>query len=285
MAIDNDLTAYMCIHEGVDNSLLEQSLQSIIDQNTLPGEMIFACDGPLSLSKQEVLAMFRHTFFALGVRCLDCSSPVPVGHGHIRALALSHVTTRYVATCDSDDISSPNRFSMLLSKMRSQPNLAAVGSHVIEKNLLENTSPAYLKTVPLSTYAVRVSLGVRCPLNQMTTLLSVRALRTVGSYEDFYHNEDYYLWYKLLNSGYELCNIDDYLVTAHSDENSIDRRGGVKYFQSEAKMQWLLYKKNYSSLVGFISAITIRFIVQVVFPSIFRKYFYRKFLRKELVDG
>ena len=44
--------------------------------------------------------------------------------------------------------------------------------------------------------------------------------------------EDYYLWSRLLASGYKIANIDKALVWARVDRDFAARRGGTSYFKN-----------------------------------------------------
>ena len=70
-------------------------------------------------------------------------------------------------------------------------------------------------------------------MNQMTVMFKRQDILSVGGYQDFYHNEDYFLWIRLINADYQLANIPEVLVKVNVDAQTFVRRGGYRYFRSE----------------------------------------------------
>ena len=66
----------------------------------------------------------------------------------------------------------------------------------------------------------------------------------VGGYKDFYHNEDYFLWIRLINAGYQLANIPEILVHANVDFRLTNEEEGIDIFKVN-----LLFKYCYCVLI------------------------------------
>ena len=58
------------------------------------------------------------------------------------------------------------------------------------------------------------------------------------------------------------------------------RRGGWKYFKSEARLQKYMFEQGIINFPTFTSNIIIRFILQVLLPNGLRGFIFRKFARK-----
>ena len=127
---------------------------------------------------------------------------------------------------------------------------------------------------------IKEDMKTRCPMNQLTVMFKKDKVETVGGYIDWYCDEDYYLWLRLMLSGAKFANCDTVLCNVRIGEEMFDRRGGWKYFKSEAKLQkWMLDQK----VIGFgtyLINVTKRLIVQVLLPNKIRGWVFKKFARR-----
>ena len=86
-------------------------------------------------------------------------------------------------------------------------------------------------------------------MNLVTVMLRKSDIQAVGGYQDWYCEEDYYLWIRLALAGYKFYNINENLVNVRVGQEMYKRRGGMRYFKSEASLQKYMYKNN---LISFI---------------------------------
>lgn len=70
--------------------------------------------------------------------------------------------------------------------------------------------------------------------------VSKKTVLRVGNYQDWFWNEDYYLWVRMMMAGCVFANLPDVLVNVRSGEDQYARRGGMKYFKSELGIQKLM---------------------------------------------
>ena len=68
-------------------------------------------------------------------------------------------------------------------------------------------------------------------------MLKKNDVMKVGGYQDWYCEEDYYLWIRLTLGDYKFYNIQEYLVNVRVGEEIYQLRGGMRYFKSEAQLQ------------------------------------------------
>ena len=61
--------------------------------------------------------------------------------------------------------------------------------------------------------------------------------------------------------------------------DSYMRRGGLRYFKSEAALQLYMYKKNVIGLARLVLNISMRFVIQILMPNRLRKLIFKKFFR------
>ena len=81
-------------------------------------------------------------------------------------------------------------------------------------------------------------------MNLVTVMLKEESVQKAGGYIDWYCEEDYYLWVRMTEHGMTFGNLLDNLVNVRVGEEMYQRRGGVKYFKSEAKLQYYMYSKG-----------------------------------------
>ena len=60
------------------------------------------------------------------------------------------------------------------------------------------------------------------------------------------------------------------------------RRGGLKYFSSEYKLQIYLYKNKVISMLRLLINISVRFIVQVILINSLRSFIFKKIARNKI---
>ena len=116
-------------------------------------------------------------------------------------------------------------------------------------------------------------------MNLVTVMLKKNDILQVGGYKDWYCEEDYYLWIRLALAGYKFYNIQENLVNVRVGEEMYQRRGGKKYFNSEAALQKYMHEHKLISWPRCVYNILIRWTVQVVLPNKLRGWVFRKFAR------
>lgn len=111
----------------------------------------------------------------------------------------------YLAICDSDDLSHPNRFARQVAVMSRNPHLGGVGSRI---NVFQD-DPAQ-GYVPQWRWGLT---GGRGPFPFPTAMLRTSAIREVGGFDsDFSVVEDLDLCYRMAGHGWAFELLDDVLV-------------------------------------------------------------------------
>lgn len=102
---------------------------------------------------------------------------------------------------------------------------------------------------------------------------------SVGGYIDWYCEEDYYLWIRLALAGYKFGNVSENLVNVRVGKEMYGRRGGVKYFCSEAKLQSFMLKNKMIRFPRYVINVLERLILQVLMPNKLRGFVFQKIAR------
>jgi glycosyltransferase involved in cell wall biosynthesis len=114
-----------------------------------------------------------------------------------RGLAMAQ--GEYLARMDGDDVALPNRFSLQLEAMQSDPSLAIIGSAI--QLIDERGAPLRLDRYPLHDTAIRWQLLFHCPFAHPAVMLRAAVLRRWNLRYDTQASqaEDYRLWSRLLS--------------------------------------------------------------------------------------
>lgn len=101
-----------------------------------------------------------------------------------------------------------------------------------------------------------------------------------GGYLDWYCDEDYYLWLRMMQNGAIFANTGTVLVNVRVGKEMYRRRGGLKYFESEAKLQKYMLEHNIIKFPTYAVNVIKRFIIQVLMPNKLRGWVFQKFARE-----
>ena len=101
-----------------------------------------------------------------------------------------------------------------------------------------------------------------------------------GNYQHWFWNEDYYLWIRMMLGGCRFANLSDVLASARVSLEIYKRRGGKKYFDSEAGLQRFMYHHGLISCPKMWMNISIRFVIQCMIPNNLRGFIFQKLFRK-----
>jgi hypothetical protein len=112
-------------------------------------------------------------------------------------------------------------------------------------------------------------------------MLKKSKINEAGGYLDWYCNEDYYLWIRMAQKGFKFANTNEVLVNVRVGKEMYQRRGGWKYFLSEAKLQNYMLKNRLISFFEYCFNVSIRFVVQVLLTNRLRGWLFQKFAREK----
>lgn len=222
------MTTYNCA------STVEDTIKSILAQSYTNFEFLILDDG----STDDTCARIKGISDSR-IRFYQYKDNIGVGARLSQALEL--ITTPYIAKVDSDDISSPDRFSKQLSYLQNNPQLALVKCYlryfpdddVVEKSskfsFFKNIKEHEINSINTSELIHRELKRWLCFLHT-TYMGKTNAIKDIG-YPQSRTFEDYYLFYNLIKKGYLLGCLPEYLVsvrisntstTATTNESTID---------------------------------------------------------------
>ena len=274
----NDLkfSVSMCVYAGDNADFFKMAVDSILNQTRMPDEVVLVVDGPVPEALDLVIKKYSEDSLFHVYRFKNNQ-----GHGKARRFGLTKCSNDLVALMDADDISVRRRFEKEIEMFEHDPELTIVGGQVGEF-LSSPDKLESVRTVPLSDKDIKIYMQKRCPMNQPSVMFKKADVQEVGGYRDWFCNEDYYLWIRLAIAGKKFANSSDTLVNMRMSPDSYKRRGGVKYFQSEARLQKYMLHKKIINLPTYMINVTKRLIVQVLMPNSLRSWAFKKFARKTI---
>lgn len=273
----NDLkfSVSMCVY-GKDNpEWFKIAVDSILNQTVKPSEVVLVVDGPVPMELDNIICEYEKLDFFKVIRFEENQ-----GHGNARRAGLEACTNELVAIMDADDISAPNRFEKQLEAFGNN-ELAIVGGNITEF-IDEPENIVGQRTVPSEDSEIKEYMKKRCPMNLVTVMFKKSLVNSVGGFIDWYCEEDYYLWVRMALANLKFANVEDDLVNVRVGKEMYQRRGGWKYFKSEARLQKYMKKKKVIGFGTYFMNVNKRLIVQVLMPNKLRGWVFKKFARRSV---
>ena len=267
----------MSVYKNDNPTFFKLAVESATIKQTLrPSELILVVDGPVPVSIDSVISELQKEL-PMPLKCVRFKENQ--GHAGARQAGLEHATNNIVAIMDSDDIALPDRFEKQLQFLDGNPDIDIVGGQIAE--FIDNEDNIVgERIVPLEDTEIKEYLKARCPMNLVTIMARKDAIQRVGGYMDWYCEEDYYLWIRMALAGCKFANLPDTLVNVRVGKEMYSRRGGWKYFKSEAKLQGYMLTHKVISFPRYVYNVSIRFVVQALLPNKIRGWVFRTFARK-----
>ncbi len=263
----NDKPEY--VRAALDSMLVSQSVK--------PSEIVLVQDGPVPDGLQKLLTEYEGKYTGvMHVIRLEKNS----GLGNALRLGVENAQYDICARMDSDDICLSDRFAKQLAYLEEHPECDIVGGQMTE--FIDNPDNIVgRREVPLTNEEIYEYMKSRCALNHVTVMFRKEAVMKVGNYQDWFWNEDYYLWVRMMMAKCKFANIPDVAVNVRSGADQYARRGGKKYFDSEIGIKKLMLENGMISKKDYCINYIERFIIQLLMPNNVRGWVFRTFARKK----
>lgn len=255
---------------------LQLALESIINQTVKPSEIVLVQDGKLTEELQAVITEYLQNYPTI---FKTYALKQNQGLGKALNFGMQKCSNELIARMDTDDIAEPNRFELQIKEFEQDKELMLCGGHIAEfaDNPAEITS---YRNVPLKHNEILNFAKKRNPFNHMTVMFKKQAVQSVGGYMDMPYFEDYWLWARMLKTGYKVKNINQVLVKVRAGQDMIARRGGNSYIKEIIKFERSICNLGLIDTSTFTKMTIIRILISII-PLGMRTIFYNKFLRKD----
>lgn len=271
--MNTNFSVAMCVYEKDKPEWFDVAVQSVLNQSVKPDEVILVVDGPVSEALSEIIKKYEKNGLFKVIK-LNTNQ----GHGKARRISLENTTNELVALMDADDICVYDRFEQQFRLFEEKPYLDIVGGNIAEF-IGDISNVVGKRIVPTTDKEIKEYLKKRCPFNQMTVMFKKSSVLLAGGYLDWYCEEDYYLWIRMFLKNANFANTGTVLVNVRVGEDMYARRGGIRYFLSETRLQKLLLKKNIISIYRAFLNILQRFVLQVLMPNYLRGFVFKTLAR------
>lgn len=265
----------MSVYKNDKADEVKLAIESILNQTVKPDEVIVVVDGPVSYELNQLLEEFETNNSIKRI-----IHPRNLGLGTALKTAVNASSNDLIARMDSDDISINDRFEKQLKCFEADPSLSIVGGSIAEfigtpENIVG------IRSCPTEDKDIKLYMKSRCGFNHVTVMFRKSEVLKSGNYQDWHYNEDYYLWLRMMLANCKFKNLEDILVKVRVGSDMYARRGGIKYFKSEAGLQGYMLKNSIISPPLYVYNVLARFIIQVLMPNKIRGFIFRKLFRKQ----
>lgn len=270
-----EYSVLMSVYHKEKPEYLKQAIESIQTQTISTNDFVLVCDGPLNEQLDGVIATKQQEVGdTLNVVRLAKNG----GLGNALNEGIKYCKNELVARMDSDDIAYPNRCEKQIAVFNTHSEVSICSGIVEEFTTDPNTVDT--KRVPPETNAEIVEFAKkRNPFNHPCVMYKKSAVEAVGSYQDFYLLEDYYLWLRMLMTGYQGYNIQEPLLHMRAGSDMYLRRAGWKYARTQARLFKFMKKQRFIGVGQYIKSCVIRSGSSLA-PNWLRKFMFEKVLRK-----
>lgn len=267
----------MSVYHKEKPEYLKQAIASIQAQTLPTDDFVLVCDGPLNDALDAVIAKKQQEMGkTLNVVRLAKNG----GLGNALNEGIKHCKNELVARMDSDDIAYQDRCEKQIAVFYKHPEVSICSGIVEEFTSTPDVVDA--KRVPPEAHEEIVEFAKkRNPFNHPCVMYKKSAVEAVGSYQDFYLLEDYYLWLRMLMAGYQGYNIQESLLHMRAGSDMYLRRAGWKYAKTQARLFKFMKSQGFIDEGQYIKSCVIRS-GSALAPNWLRKLMFEKVLRKRI---
>lgn len=265
----------MSVYHKEKPEYLKQAIASIQAQTLPTDDFVLVCDGPLNDALDAVIAKKQQEMGkTLNVVRLAKNG----GLGNALNEGIKHCKNELVARMDSDDIAYQDRCEKQIAVFYKHSEVSICSGIVEEFTSTPDVVDA--KRVPPEAHEEIVEFAKkRNPFNHPCVMYKKSVVEAVGSYQDFYLLEDYYLWLRMLMAGYQGYNIQEPLLHMRAGSDMYLRRAGWKYAKTQVKLFKFMKEQGFIGEGQYIKSCVIRS-GSVLAPNWLRKLMFEKVLRK-----
>ena len=269
-----EYSVLMSVYHKERPEYLKQAIESIQVQSLSTNDFVLVCNGPLN---DELDAVIQTKQLEMGENLNVVRLAKNGGLGNALNEGIKHCKNELVARMDSDDIAYPDRCEKQIAVFNTHSEVSICSGIVEEFTTDPNTVDT--RRVPPETNAEIIEFAKkRNPFNHPCVMYKKSAVKAVGSYQDFYLLEDYYLWLRILMAGYQGYNIQEPLLHMRAGSDMYKRRAGWKYAKTQAKLFKFMKQQGFIGNGQYIKSCVIRS-GSALAPNWLRKFMFERVLR------
>ena len=271
----NNYSVLMSVYYRETPEFLNQAMKSIQTQTLSRNNFVLVCDGPLNSALDKVIAAKqREMGMALDVIHLTKNG----GLGNALNEGIKHCKNELIARMDSDDIAYSDRCEKQIKVFNSHPEVS-ICSGIVEEFTARPDIVDARRAPPETNEEIVEFAKKRNPFNHPCVMYKKSAVEAVGSYQDFYLLEDYYLWIRMLMAGYQGYNIQEPLLHMRAGDDMYKRRSGWKYAKTQIRLFKYMKDQDFIENGQYIQSCVMRS-GSALAPNWLRKFMFEKMLRR-----
>ena len=271
----NNYSVLMSVYYRETPEFLNQAMESIQTQTLSTNNFVLVCDGPLNSALDKVIAAKqREMGMALDVIHLTKDG----GLGNALNEGIKHCKNELIARMDSDDIAYSDRCEKQIKVFNSHPEVS-ICSGIVEEFTARPDIVDARRAPPETNEEIVEFAKKRNPFNHPCVMYKKSAVEAVGSYQDFYLLEDYYLWIRMLMAGYQGYNIQEPLLHMRAGDDMYKRRSGWKYAKTQIRLFKYMKDQDFIENGQYIQSCVMRS-GSALAPNWLRKFMFEKMLRR-----
>ena len=264
----------MSVYYKEKPEFLNQAIESIQSQTLPTDDFVLVCDGPLNKELDAVIAVKQQEMgTSLNVIRLIKNG----GLGNALNEGIKHCKHELVARMDSDDIAYPNRCEKQVGVFNTHTEVS-ICSGIVEEFTIDPNIVDAKRVPPESNTKILEFAKKRNPFNHPCVMYKKSAVEAVGSYQDFYLLEDYYLWLRMLMTGYQRYNIQEALLHMRAGSDMDKPRAGWKYVKTQINLFKYMRNQGFIGNVQYIKSCIMRS-GSALAPNWLRKLMFENVLR------
>lgn len=273
--MSQNYSVLMSVYYKEHPDYLRQSMQSIYDQTVPTDNFVLVCDGSLTPELDAVIAEMQKKF---GSRLYVHRLARNGGLGNALNEGMTMCKNELIARMDSDDIARTDRCEKQLRVFAHHPEYSIVGG-IVEEFSTDIHHINTKRVVPEKQHDIIQFAKRRNPFNHPCVMYRKSVVKKLGGYWK-YKVEDYNLWVRMLQNGYEGYNMQEPLLWMRAGEDMYKRRGDWKDFLSQKRLFKYMYDSHFISSTEYIIIIVIR-MGAVLTPNFMRSFLFKTLLRKK----
>lgn len=212
------VSVIMGVYNTGNNDYLELAINSILNQSFKDFEFIICDDGSTDNTYENVKRLIDDDN-----RCILIKNDINQGLAQTLNNCIAVASGEYIARMDADDISLIDRFEKQVSYLDTHPNIAVLGTqaYFIDQNgkrykEFRRKTNVSLEDAVKSSNIIHPSVMMRKKVLKEVNGYTVDKLTTRA--------EDYDLWCKIAYIGYNIENLNDFLIEYREDFNAYKKR-------------------------------------------------------------
>lgn len=251
---------------------LSIALDSLLNQDAPPDQIVIVADGPISVDLREKITSFLN-------RCDRASLlqlPENRGQGYARHQGIRASKYELIALMDADDVCRPNRFALSLDAIGIDNNIMLGGA--VEEFSVRPGDLGRRRIIPSDPVKLERYQRYRQPVNNVTLVFNRELYFKAGGYHSVRHIEDWDLIYRMQLVGGKIVNLPDVLVDVRVGNGMLGRRRGLKYLRSELDLFNRMLEDGYLTVPSYFINVLSRVFIRLL-PLSLVKLLYSRCLR------